>query len=236
MLNKYTYYHQRIRYSFHYHEKRIEAINRNRQSYKILESYFKKVSKGNIPNYIFNTKDFPRISRFKLKGIKRSYLNSYSKKFIRSGKINEFKKDHKLSSYAQDVFDSYRRNNINKKPGHDPILKNILIKDEDSIAIEIPIWKKVENIYITGHIDLLQFKNGLFKIIDYKPEGNFLYSLPQVASYGLIFKSLFQIDELVCVSFNKDNAWEYNPNILIKDIKPFFEPRGIKTSKWEKFL
>ncbi|MFW9877190.1 MAG: hypothetical protein ACFFG0_29215, partial [Candidatus Thorarchaeota archaeon] len=121
-----------------------------------------------------NSQNLPRVSQFKLKGIKSAFIRSFSKKLIRSGKIQYHDSNSKLPQYVQKVFDNYKVNRINKDPGHEPILKNILIKDKDSIAIEVPIWNERSGKVITGHIDLLQVKNDLVKVIDYKPEGNFL--------------------------------------------------------------
>ncbi len=236
-LRKRDFYHQNIRYSFHYHQNRISQISNGGREYKRLESYIKKVYEGKIPNDIFNTKNIPRISRFKLKGIKKAFLRSYSKKLIRSGKIEKLDSNYPLSQYVEEVYKNYSKNNINKIPGHDPILKNILIRDKNSICIELPIWKEIHGEYITGHIDLIQIINNSIKIIDYKPEGNFLYSLPQVATYGLIFKSIFNYDNIKSVSFNKDEAWIYDPNILIKDLKSYLKNHNFAHfSEWEKWF
>jgi hypothetical protein len=140
-----------------------------------------------------------------------------------------------LSSYARQVYKTYKKNKISKKPGHDPVLKHILIKDKNAIAIEVPIWKKFGTQFITGHIDLVQVEQKKFKIVDYKPEGYFLKSLPQVSMYGILFKSIFNIDKLTCVSFNKNKAWEYDPSILLTDIRNFLKNQGI-SQKWERFI
>ncbi|MHA1488587.1 MAG: hypothetical protein ACTSRI_02900 [Promethearchaeota archaeon] len=238
MLKYRNFYHQNIRYSFNWnlnhHKDKIKIINSNRQEFIRLGTYFKKIYSGNIPNNLFNTKSIPRASQFKLKGVKRSFLSSFSKKLMRDGKINN--SNSKLSNFAQNVFENYKKNQINKKPGHNPILKNILIKDKNSIAIEVPIWRKINNKYITGHIDLIQIEDGIVKIVDYKPEGNFMLSLPQVATYGLLMKSLFNLSNLKCVSFNKKQLWEYDPNILLTDIKEYLISQQIKDRVWENYV
>ena len=121
-------------------------------------------------------------------------------------------------------------------PGHDPILKNILIKDNDAIAIEVPIWSEEENKEITGHIDLIQIENDSVKVIDYKPEGNFLLSLPQVAMYGFLVKSKLKLNKVKCISFNKQGAWEYDPTILKMDIKDYLISHQIDERPWELFI
>ncbi|MEJ2251071.1 MAG: hypothetical protein P8Y97_15640, partial [Candidatus Lokiarchaeota archaeon] len=145
-------------------------------------------------------------------------------------------KENVLSCRANEVFTTFKNNNLRKKPGHGPILKNILIKDKNSIAIETPIWIEVNNTYLTGHIDLIQLKKGIIYIIDYKPEGNFIYSLPQVATYGLVFKKIFNIKKLNCISFNKDHAWEYKPEILLNEIRDYLISQKIDTRIWENFF
>ena len=235
MLNRRDFYHQNIRYSFHYHKERLDKLNQINENYNKIKRYFTEIYNGKIPNEEFNKRKTPRISNFKIKGIKKAFLMSFEKKLIRSEKIKKYDSNFLLSTYVEDVYNNYRKSKIEKKPGHDPILKNILIKDKHAIAIEIPIWRRIQNNYITGHIDLIQAREDSIKIIDYKPEGHFLYSLPQVASYGLIFKSIFSFNKITCVSFNKKEAWEYKPEILLKEIKDYLIPHRINLN-WEKYI
>ena len=165
-----------------------------------------------------------------------AFLRSFGKELIRSGKIKRYGPDAELPNYAQKVYESYKENQIFKKPGHDPVLKNILIKDKDAIAIEVPIWKKYnEQAFLTGHIDLIQIKDNHVRVIDYKPEGKFLISLPQVSIYGLLFKKLIKLDEVKCISFNKDEAWEYDPEILLTDINKYLTSKRI-SKEWEGYI
>jgi len=237
-LIKKTFVHQNIPYSFnwnkaHYFQK-INQINSNKEDFERLKGHFEEVYEGNIPNDLFNSRSIPRISQFKLRGIKSSYLEFFRKKLIRTGKIVELNSQSKLPMMTQKVFETFVGRN--KKPGHNPILKNILIKDPDSIAIEVPIWKDDNNTCLTGHIDLIQIEGNTLKVIDYKPEGKFLISLPQVSMYGLLLKSILGISNLKCISFNKDKAWEYEPQILLTDIKEFLESYTLKEREWERFI
>ena len=236
MLRRRDFYHQRIKYSFHYHKDRIQTLSSNRNEFKKLEGYFKEIYRGNIPNDLFNSKNVQRVSQFKIKGIKSTFLRSFSKKLIRLEKIKILESDNNLSNYAKNVYDNYSKSEIKSKPGHDPILKNILIKDKKSVAIEVPIWRKINGNIITGHIDLIQIDNNTLRVIDYKPEGQFLSSLPQVATYGLLVKVLLKTPYLKCISFNKVKAWEYDPIVLLTDIKQYLISQGIKTREWEKYI
>ena len=240
MLKKKLFIHQNIPYAFNWniahHKQKISPENPYREEFKTLGSYFKKIYQGTIPNELFNTRNLPRVSQFKIRGLRPAFINSFSKKLIREGKIMQYGSDSKLPNYANTVYENFRVNKIGKKPGHEPILKNILIKDSNSVAIEIPIWKKIDNKVVTGHIDLIQIENSLVKVIDYKPEGNFMISLPQVATYGLLVKSMFNLHEIRCVSFNKKEAWEYDPDILLSDVKNYLISQRVNNRNWEDFL
>ncbi|MFX1426718.1 MAG: hypothetical protein ACFFBE_09720 [Promethearchaeota archaeon] len=240
MLKKKIYVHQNIPYIFNWnkehHKEKYSQITANQRELNNLKRHFKEVYKGVIPNNLFNSRYLPRASQFKIKGIKTAFIRSFSKKLIRSGKIQYYDSDSKLPQYVQSVIETYRTEKKDKIPGHEPILKNILIKDKDSIAIEVPIWNEGVHKVITGHIDLLQVQDNLIKVIDYKPEGNFLISLPQVAMYGYLLKFKLDIKNVKCISFNKDEAWEYDPNILISDIKEYLVSHRINQRPWEKFL
>ena len=77
------------------------------------------------------------------------------------------------------------------KPNHEHVLKHILREDDKSLATEIPIWTKNPK-SVTGHIDLLRNDGNVIQVVDYKPEGNFVRSIPQVAYYGFIIKKKFK--------------------------------------------
>ena len=240
MLKKRIFIHQNIPYAFNWninnHKAKLSQLNPRRKEFIKLGTYFKRVYQGDIPNNLFNTREYHRISQFKIHGIKISFLNSLSKKLIREQKIRYLDSNSELPQYAQKVFQSFKNNGISISPGHEPILKYILIKDKNSLAIEVPIWKKFYNTYLTGHIDLIQIQDNIIKVIDYKPEGNFIYSLPQVASYGLLVKNKFNLDELKCISFNKKEAWEYDPIILLKDVREYLLNHGGKDQIWDQYL
>ena len=135
MLKSKIYVHQNIRYSFNWnlknHKYKLNKLNFNsspREELKRLGSFLKKVYQGQIPNELFNNKENPRVSQFKIIGLKRGFLTSFSKKLIRSGKIQYCDSNSKLPKYVQTVFDNYLANNLLGTPGHEPILKNILMR------------------------------------------------------------------------------------------------------------
>ena len=233
--------HQNIPYSFNWnkghHNEKFNQITTNQEELNRLKKLFTRISQGLIPNDLFNSRKLPRISQFKIRGLKIALVRSFSKNLIRSGKIQRYDSTSKLPKYVQNVYDNFKEINISGHPGHEPVLKSILIKDKNSLAIEIPIWyNNDENKFITGHIDLIQIDGDVIKVIDYKPEGKFLISLPQVATYGILLKFKLKINKLKCLTFNKNEAWEYDPGILLMDIKEYLISKRISERPWETFL
>jgi len=235
------YIHQNIPYSFNWnkgnHKEKFNQIIANQAELSRLGKLFTRISQGLIPNNLFNSRILPRISQFKIKGLKAAFVRSFSTTLIRSGKIKRYDSSSKLPKYVQNVYENFKEVNISGHPGHEPVLKSILIKDRNSLAIEIPIWyNNDKNKFITGHIDLIQINDDVVKVIDYKPEGKFLISLPQVATYGILLKSKLKIEKLKCLTFNRNEAWEYDPSILLMDIKKYLISKKIDDRPWEKFL
>ena len=238
MIKHRDFYHQNIKYGFGWnyenHKSKLNNSNTNREDIRLLGTYLKNVFKGSVPNDLFNVRSNPRISQFKIQGLKTAFLQSFSKKLIRSGKIIRSDSNSKLPNYAKEVYINFQKEK-KRKPNHIPVLKRILIKDKDSIAIEVPVWIDDRKTSITGHIDLIQIQDDIIKIIDYKPKENFLYSIPQVAMYGVLIRKVLNINNLKCVSFNRSESWEYDPEILLTDIKDYLIAQKI-SRKWEKFL
>ena len=132
MIKKRNFIHQNIKYSFNWNIRnyleKMNQLNSNREELKKLGSYLKHIYEGSlVPNDIFNTRNIPRVSQFKIRGLKNAFLTSLSKKLIRAGKIKKSDSNSKFPRYVQKVYESYNKNQINRKPGHDSVLKNILI-------------------------------------------------------------------------------------------------------------
>lgn len=122
--------------------------------------------------------------------------------------------------------------------GHDYVLSKIMNQDENSVGVEVPIWKKHGNSYLTGHIDLIQVIDDTVFVVDYKPDEtpivssskmyeSFINSITQVGSYGLLVKSEFKIEKLLCITYNKEGAWLYEPEIILKEVSEFLKKNKI---------
>ena len=145
--------------------------------------------------------------------------------------------------------------NTMKTVGHDPILDKILKLNQSALAIEVPIWSSPPNEIManrvpnteyqcsaldlfTGHIDLLLFdkKSNNIIVADYKPENHLLKSLPQVAIYGLTIKKMFGIENVKCMSFSREKAWIYDPEIIRIEIQDYLRRYGNPKLDWQPIL
>ncbi|KKL82606.1 hypothetical protein LCGC14_1983080 [marine sediment metagenome] len=184
-----------------------------------------------IPQNAFNDQFNPRASDYKILGtnrepLKAPIINPFIKELQENGYLHIYDQNHRLSKIAQNVYKRFQKKGYSK-PGHDPILTAIIKDDVSSYAIEVPIWKFIQNnFFLLGHIDLIQFRCETVYVADFKPdEYSFFTSLPQVGLYGLMLKEFLQIPKgkIVCVSFDKNGAWEYQPQILLTKIKQFLD-------------
>jgi hypothetical protein len=89
------------------------------------------------------------------------------------------------------------------------------MNDPRMVAMEVPVWSGF--LRLTGHVDLIRIDEDCLEVIDYKPEGNFLRSMPQVAAYTYLLDSCYnslKLEDMKCVSFNEKEAWIYSPLVL----------------------
>jgi len=73
-------------------------------------------------------------------------------------------------------------------------------------------------------------------IADYKPEGHFLRSLPQIASYGLMLKRIMNLEQVKCISFRKEDAWIYDPEIVRTHLEKYVIENENPELSWRSLL
>ena len=92
----------------------------------------------------------------------------------------------------------------------------MLVNDTATVACEIPVWyweKRVGD-GITGHIDLLQIRNDMVYILDYKPKASKeKKATGQLYHYALALSFCTQIplNRIRCAWFDKDDYFEFAP-------------------------
>jgi hypothetical protein len=228
-------FHQNCRYTFKWVKYRHNITSQDTQS-RILFQYLSKIAKSRYPKEYFNDGSVQRISQFRLNRLKRGIVAEIGKTLIRKGYITETLSIHNLTKIAKHLFAEHA-NAQKLKPSHDDIQTRILKEDPYSIAMEVPIWGEppVTPDIVTGHIDLLRLIDDSLYVVDYKPENNFMPSVPQVAFYGFLLQKNLNLKNIKCASFSNKRIWEFQPDIL-NNIQEILIEHNINFFNWQRYI
>jgi len=127
----------------------------------------------------------------------------------------------------------------NNKARHQAVQDFMLINDSTTIATEVPVYLTDSDISyfrnngfgfsfethktpITGHIDILQIRNGLIYILDYKPEAHRIKPIQQLTTYALALaaRTKIPVKDFQCAWFDERNYYEFFP------LKAVYEKRS----------
>lgn len=134
--------------------------------------------------------------------------------------------DSRASEMAQFVLQSINNNHHR----HEAIQKFMVINDSATVAVEVPIVLYPEDIehlrtslgfevplqissVLTGHIDILQIRNGRLHILDYKPNAGKEKPIGQLMSYALAIsrRTGLRLFDIVCAWFDDKDYFEFYP-------------------------
>ncbi|RLF60499.1 MAG: hypothetical protein DRN16_04690 [Thermoplasmata archaeon] len=125
---------------------------------------------------------------------------------------------------------------------HEGIEEFMLINDKATIACEIPIWlwEKNMDIGVSGHIDILQIRQGRIYILDFKPNAaqeNEQKVVSQLYLYalGLSFRTGIPLRMFRCAWFDEKVYYEFDPAEAKVETKKLYRKRG-RMEKIEKLL
>jgi ATP-dependent exoDNAse (exonuclease V) beta subunit len=136
---------------------------------------------------------------------------------------------------------------------HPKLQRFMLANDSSPLAAEVPIWlaendiAALEEMYgitivpkqqthsvrgravhkprsITGHIDLLQARNGAIHILDYKPDARTNKPIAQLVIYALALTRLvpsLKLFDISCAWFNESCYNEFYPRLALPRPKSF---------------
>ncbi len=175
-------------YTFKYHKAKLEILTKENPKFSALKSYIEKVNSNNFPHHIFTYNKEENQNNQRASQLKFNHLE-----------ITTLSKNNFACKLASLALNLAKNNN----DGHQAIQNFFLLNDSTTIATEIPIYltnwdagyyKNQRgfifplNNYttpITGHIDILQIRNGLIHILDYKPEADKIRPIEQLTIYAL---------------------------------------------------
>jgi len=115
---------------------------------------------------------------------------------------------------------------------HGAVQSFMLLHDTATVAVEVPIYLTAEDIAyyrevlkfdcpvsidpsspVTGHIDVLQIRNGKIHILDYKPRADKEKPIEQLMAYALVLsrRTRLPLYDFVCAWFDDRRYWEFFP-------------------------
>lgn len=128
----------------------------------------------------------------------------------------------------------------NNKMRHEVLQDFMFSNDTVTVATEIPILINSDDIrhykhqlnfeipitledgeYITGHIDLIQIRNGLVYIMDFKPSASKAKPIEQLTIYALALSRLtgIRLYHFRCAWFDNKNYYEFFPLHVVYKLK-----------------
>lgn len=212
-------------YLFKYHKAKLDIIPKlndriPKEKIEELKSYLKGIPTDKFPHHFF--KEFIRKNdeRYDQKEQRGSKLKFETLPFIK------LKKNNYANKLAELALASTKNNNQR----HQVIQDFMLANDTSTLAIEVPVYLTKEdinyligkgfNLYlknektpITGHIDILQVRNNMIHILDYKPDAIKINPINQLVIYALALSSRLKIPvkQFKTAWFDEKNYFEFFP-------------------------
>ena len=183
--------HENLDYEFMYHKYKLDVLVRDR--FPGLAKYITRFEKG-CPDVFFEVGERCSKPNFEVEV--------------------KAKKKTNLACRMAEFAVQAARNNYER---HKMVERFMLINDKATIACEVPVWyweKKIDN-GITGHIDIVQVRNNLVYILDYKPGASKDKKAPwQLYHYALAlsFRTKIPLRNIRCAWFDKESYHEYSPS------------------------
>ncbi len=202
-------------YTFKYHKSKLNILIKENPQFSAIKNYIEKINSKEFPHHIFTYNKINSNSQ-RASQLKFDHLNIKI--------INKNNQSNELAKLASNLAKSNNER-------HQKLQDFFLINDSTTIAIEIPIYLTnwdagyyrnqkgfifPLNSYktpITGHIDILQIRNGLIHILDYKPEANKINPIGQLTIYAMALSRKLNLPlyHLKCAWFDENNYYEFFP-------------------------
>ncbi len=146
--------------------------------------------------------------------------------FKNIGRVFIREKHNFANRMAQTILQSVKEN----KARHEELQKFFIYNDSVTVATEVPVYLLPEDIehmesqldfdipvkidkVLTGHIDIVQLRNGLVHILDYKPNAAKELPIEQLTFYALAMSRLtgLRVHDFKCAWFDEKNYYEFFP-------------------------
>jgi len=222
LVEKSKLIHQQI-YNFKFHRVKMNFIlNEEFKHFKFkpLRDFLELVS-SECPHQIFREK------------MERA---SEKKEMFNLDQVKIIPKKSSASTIANFVIQSISNN----KMRHEVLEEFMLFNDSVTVAIEVPVILDSEDInhykfelnfdipflinegeYLTGHIDMIQIRNGSIYIMDFKPSAKKEKPIEQLTIYALALSRLtgIRLYHFKCAWFDSKDYFEFFPLHVVYKLK-----------------
>lgn len=211
MILKETFQHRQI-YKFAYHRAKTTIIVESQEHASLLPlaEFLEKVPET-TSNRIFLRKE---------------------KRASRTGRGDEFtglfvqRKKNFATEITGLVIESVREN----KKRHELLQEFMLATDSVTVAIEVPVilrhGRNQNRETTTGHIDILQIRNGYLHVLDYKPNAAKEKPFNQLLTYALAIEQMtgIALERMKCAWFDEHDYFEFSPAEALRRQARSMEP------------
>lgn len=207
--------HERI-YDFKYHRAKTQLIldeDFKNAKFRPVQRFLDLVA-GECPHQLFQNKDGQRASEHK-------------GKFNMDG-VRIVRRDNMASKNARMILQAVSNNKLR----HEIVEEFMFVNDSVTVATEVPVLIDADDVghfrdklgfevpikledeeVITGHIDLVQIRNGFVHIMDYKPSARKEKPIVQLMIYALALSRLtaLRLYNFKCAWFDQNDYFEFFP-------------------------
>ncbi len=203
-------------YRYRLHRAKLDLLSKEipENKFRMLKIYLEKIPTNGFPHHIFQPKagmeELSRSSRMRFHAVDSASL----------------KKQNLANTLASLGLHLAK----NSRERHDSIEDFMIANDSVTVACEVPVYLTAHDISyfrskgftlnfgqqgtpITGHIDILQIRNGMMHILDYKPEAEKVNAVNQLTMYALALASRTKlaVKDFKCAWFDEKNYYEFFP-------------------------
>ena len=215
IIEQYEFLHNNLNYKYQIHNFKLDYLTANDEKLERIKTYLKKILTKNFPHHIFK-------SNYKIEE-KSDRASQTNFKILNIKPLNKQNLANKLAKLALNLAKT-------NKDRHQSIQNFFITNDSTTIAAEIPIYLTHDDLLyfssrgfmlnpngfstpITGHIDILQIRNNLIHILDYKPNANKENPIHQLTIYALAIASKTKLPLIMfkCSWFDENNYYEFFP-------------------------
>ncbi len=215
IIEQYEFLHNNLNYKYQIHNFKLNYLTSNNEKLQRLKNYLEKIPTSDFPHHIFK----PNSGL----GNKSDRASQAEFKTLNLDQLEKHNLANKLCSLALTLAK-------NNKDRHQAIQDFMLTNDSTTIAAEIPIYLTHDDLLyfnshnfslnpndfntpITGHIDILQIRNNLIHILDYKPSAKKEKPVEQLTIYALALASKIKLPltSFKCAWFDESNYYEFFP-------------------------